>query len=189
MGTLGGRLVSRKTKRIYVWFLAIVFTIAIAFRVDAAIFASHIVSAVTELSTLRLGETSKADRLRRVPALHPYKAGSYGAPGCDADECFSGVVGNGLPGRLLWGIDNAFLSHLLRWWGFRAESLNAVVKFTSGRVSYFGYSLWVSAPCVVPASIPPPPPDGKLGALVIGVESKRMITIRDPYSAIETHPR
>ena len=182
------RLVSRKAKRIHLWFFAIVFTTAIALRVEAAICARRIVSVVTILSTLRLGETSKADTLWRIPELHPYKAESYGAPGGDADECFSGVIGNGLPGRLLWGIGNNVLSDVLRWWGFRGESVNAVVKFTSGRVSYFGYGLWVSAPGVMPASVPSLPPDGKLGVLVIGVESKRRIVIREPYSAIETHP-
>lgn len=188
MSTLRSNLVSRRAKRIYVWFFAFVFTTAIALRVEAAIFAGRIVSVVTALSTLRLGETSKAEALRRIPVLQPCKTGPYAAPRYDADECFSGVVANGLRGRLLWRTENNVLSHVLRWWGFRAEGLNVVVKFTSGKVSYFGYSLMVSAPGVMPASVPPPPPDGKLGVVVIGVESKRMIIVRDPNSAIETHP-
>jgi hypothetical protein len=188
VSTLRSNLVSRRAKRISVWFFAIVFTTAIALRAEAAIFAGRIVSVVTVLSTLRLGETSKAEALRRIPVLQPCKTRPYATPRYDADECFSGVVTNGLPGRLLWRTENDVLSHGLRWWGFRGESLSVVVKFTSGRVSYFGYGLWVSAPGVMPASVPPPPQDGKLGVLVIGVESKRMIIVRDQYSAIETHP-
>jgi hypothetical protein len=188
VSSLRSRLASDRAKRIYLWFFTVVLTAAIALRAEAAIYARRIVSVVTELSTLRLGETSKAEALRRIPALHPCKTESHATPSYDAEECFSGVVTNGLPGRLMWRTENDVLSHGLRFWGFRAESLNVVVKFTSERVSYLGYGLWVSAPGVMPASLPPPPPDGELGVLVIGVESKRMIIVRDQYSANETHP-
>src|ERR1035441_2595598 len=134
--------------------------------VNTVYFGRLLVSVVTVLSTLRLGETSKAEALRRIPVLQPCKTRPYATPRYDADECFSGVVTNGLPGRLLWRTENDVLSHGLRWWGFRGESLSVVVKFTSGRVSYFGYGLWVSAPGVMPASVPPPPQDGKLGVVV-----------------------
>lgn len=169
-------------KRIILWFFAIILTAAIALRVEAVIYARRIVSVVAEVSALRLGETSKADVLRRIPTLHP-----YGAPICDADECLSGFVENGLPGRLLWRTRSEVLSDVLRLWGFRAESLNIVVKFTSGKVSYFGYSLWVSAPGVLPSGLPPPPPDGKLGAVIIGLSSQKMVTVRDPNPTVETH--
>lgn len=139
------------------------------------------------LSTLQLGETSKAETLRRIPTLRASTTGPYGAPVCDADECFSGFVGNGLPGRILWRTGNDVLSDVLRWWGFRAESLNIWVNFKSGKVSGFSCLLWVSAPGV-PKSMPPPPPDGELGMVVIGLNAQRTITVRDHHSTVETHP-
>jgi hypothetical protein len=187
VSTVKNKLVSRMAKRLYVWLFAVVFTAAIALRVEAAIFASRIVSMVTALSTLRLGQTSKAETLRRIPSLQSSNAGPYGAPLCNADECFGGGIGNGLPGRLLWRTGNAVLSDVLRWWGFRAEGLDLYVNFTSGKVSYFGYHLMVSAPGV-PASMPPPPPDGELGAVVIGLSSQRMINVRNPSSTADPHP-
>lgn len=186
MSTVWSKLVSHRAKRIYLWLFAVVLTAAVALRLEAAIAASRIVSVVTALSTLRLGVTSEADTLRRIPALQPSKTGPYGAPRCDADECFSGFVENGRPGRVLWRTESEVLSDVLRCLGFRAEGLGIYVNFTSGRVSYFGYHLMVSAPGV-PASVPPPPPDGKLGAVVIGLESEKMIYVREPNSAIETH--
>jgi hypothetical protein len=174
-------------KRICFWFVAVVFTAAIALRVEAAIYARRIVSVVTALSTLRLGETSNADTVRRIPALRPSKTGPYGALHCDADECFSGFVGNGLPGRVLWRAKSEVLSDILRWLGFRAEGVSLYVNFTSGKVSYFGYYLMVSAPGVS-AAVPPPPPDGKLGAVVIQLQSQRMITTRDRKSTARMNP-
>lgn len=187
MSTVKNKLVSRRAKRIYLWFLAIVLTVAFALRVEAAIYAGRIVSVVTALSTLRLGETSKAETLRRIPTLRASNTGPYGAPVCDADECFSGFVANGPPGRVLWRTGNDALSDILRWWGFRAESLNIWVNFKSEKVSGFSCLLWVSAPGV-PKSMPPPPPDGELGLVVIGLGAEEMITVRTPNSTVETHP-
>ena len=188
MSTVWSKLTSHRAKRMYLWCFAAVFTAAIALRVEAATFARRIVSLVTALSTLRLGETSKAETLRRIPALQPSRTGPYGAPLCDAEECFFGGVENGLPGRLLWGTGSEAVSEILRWWGFRAESLDVYVNFTSGKVSYLGYHLMVSAPGV-PTSMPPPPPDGKLGVVVIGLDSQRMITVRKSSSIAEAHPQ
>ena len=187
MSAVWSKLVSHRAKRIYLWCFAVVFTAAIALRIEAAIFAGRIVSVVTALSTLRVGETSKAETLRRIPTLQPSNTGPYGAPRCGADECFSGGVENGLPGRLLRRTGNAVLSDVLRWWGFRAESLDFYVSFTSGKVSYSSYHLIVSAPGL-PASMPPPPPDGKLGVVVIGLSSRRTIIARGPSPTVETHP-
>jgi hypothetical protein len=181
------RLASRWAKRIYLSFFAVALITAIALRVEAAIYARRIVSTVAALSTLRVGETSRAETLRRIPMLQPSATGPYGAPRCDADECFSGVLENGLPGRVLWRIGYEGLSDVLRYLGFRAESLGIYVNFTSGRVSYLGYHLMISAPGV-PASMPPPPPDGKLGLVVVGLSSQKMITFHEPNSKIETHP-
>ena len=112
---LRNRLASHRAKRIYLVLFAVVLTAAIALRVEAAIYARRIVSVVTALSTLRLGETSKADTLRGIPALRPFKSGAYGAPVCDADECFSGFIANGMLGRILlriWRTESDSLSHI-----------------------------------------------------------------------------
>jgi hypothetical protein len=58
---------------VFVWCFAVFVISVIALRVEAAIYASRIVSVVTALSTLRLGETSKAETMRRIPALQPSK--------------------------------------------------------------------------------------------------------------------
>src|ERR1700686_2825014 len=132
-------------------------------------------------------EIPKAETLRRIPALQPSKTRRYGEPYCDADECLSGAGGNGLAGRLLWGTQSGFLSDVLRWWGFRMEFLDVNVKFKSEKVSGFDYSLWVSAPGV-PKSVLPPPRDGKMGMVVIGVSSLSVITRTATSSTVEEHP-
>ena len=172
----------------YLWCFVVVFASAIALRVESAIYARRIITVVRALSTLRVGETSKAETLSRIPGLRPSATGPDGATYCDADECFSAGVANSLPSRLLWKTRNTFLSHVLRLWGFRGESLSIYVNFTSGQIAYFSYHLIVSAPGVTP-SVPPPPPDGKLGVVVIGLSSRSMINIRDPNSKIELHPQ
>jgi hypothetical protein len=190
VSTLRIRLASHRAKRICLWFFAVILTAAIALRVEAAICARRIVSVVTALSTLRLGATSKADTLRSIPALRPSKSGPYGAPVCDADECFSGFIANGMPGRILlriWRTGSDSLSPVLRWWGFRFESLDVYVNFKSGKVSGFSYLLWVSAPGI-PKGVPPPPRDGEAGMVTIGVSSHKAITGGESKGTVETHP-
>jgi hypothetical protein len=190
VSTFTSRLASHRAKRIYLWLLAVVLTAAIALRVEAAIYARRIASVVTALSTLRLGETSKADTLRRIPAVHPSNSGPYGVPICDADECFSGFIANGVPARMLlriWRSGSDSLSPVLRWWGFRFESLDVYVNFKSGKVSGFSYLLWVSAPGI-PKGVPPPPQDGEAGIVTIGVSSQRAITGGETKGMVETRP-
>jgi hypothetical protein len=179
--------VSHRAKDTCLWFFAVAFTVAVALRVEAAVYARRIVSVVTALSTLQLPETTKAETLRRLPALRRSDPGPYGALHCPADECFESFIANGLPGRLLWGTGNEVQHEVLRWWGFRAEGLDVYVYFTSGKVSYFAYHLILSAPGI-PASIPPPPPDGKLGAVIIGVYTEPIINVRDRNSTVPVHP-
>ena len=190
MSTLLSWLSSHKAKRIYLWFFAAFLTSAIGLRVEAAIYASRIVSIVSALSTLRVGETSKADTLSILPGLRPSKSGPYGAPACDADECFSLFIGNGRPGRTLlkiWETGSDSLSYTLRWWGFRFESLDVYVNFKSGRVSGFSYLLWVSAPGI-PKAVPPPPRDGEAGMVIIGVTSQMRISGRETEGMANTRP-
>ncbi len=188
MSRLWNQLLWQRANRIYVWCVVLVFASGIALRLEAAIYARRISSVVRALSTLRVGETSQAEALSRIRRLRPSATGPYGAPICNADECFFFSVRNGLPGRLLWKSEGNILTDVLRWWGFRAEGLDIYVNFTAGKVSYFGYRLTVSAPGVLPTSIPPPPPDGKLGVVIIGLSSQSVIDVRDPNSTLTLHP-
>lgn len=189
IGAVWSHLSSRKLGRVFLWCFAVVLTSAIALRVEAAIYASRIVSVVTALSTLRLGETSKAETLSRLPILQRSAATPHGDSRCDADDCFFVFLGNGLPGRILWGTRNGTLASLLRWWGFRFEDLNVGVKFTSEKVSYFAYSVMVSAPGVPPQGVPPPPRDGEAGTVVISVSSTEDIHSGEPNSVEALHLR
>jgi hypothetical protein len=60
IGAVWSHLSLRKVGRVFLWCFAVVLTSTIALRVEAAIYASRIVSVVTALSTLLL-ETSKAE--------------------------------------------------------------------------------------------------------------------------------
>lgn len=187
MGNTGTNTVlqqSSLTGRVCLWCFAALLVSGLALRIEAAIYATRITSAVSALSTLRVGETSKAETLSRLPMLRISATGPYRDAPCDADECFFMLVGNGLPGRVLWGTRNSTLASLLRWWGFRFEDFNLRVTFTSGRVSDFSYRLMVSAPGVI-QGVPPPPRDGEGGAVVIGLSSLRIIDKGDPNSMEE----
>ena len=78
----------------------------VALRVEAAIYGRLITSAVSALSTLRVGQTTEAETLLRLPMLRISATGRYRDSPCNADECFFMLVENGLPGRLLWGTRN-----------------------------------------------------------------------------------
>ena len=167
-------------------FFALLLISGVALRVEAAIYGRQITSAVSALSTLRIGETSKAETLSRLPMLRPSATGPYRDSPCNADECFFMLVWNGLPGRILWGTGNSTLAALLRWWGFRFEDFHLRVTFTSGKVSDFTYSLMVSAPGVI-QGVPPPPRDGEAGAVMIGFSSTKIINSGQPNSTEEQH--
>jgi hypothetical protein len=115
-------------------FFALLLISGIALRVEAAIYGRLITSAVSALSTLRVGETSKTETLSRLPMRRPPATGPYRDSPCNAEECFFMLVGNGLPGRILWGTRNSTLAALLRWWGFRFQDFNRCRLLTrSGR--------------------------------------------------------
>lgn len=158
----------------------------LALRLEAAIYARRITSVVSALSTLRVGETSQAEALSRLPRLRASAIGPYSDSPCNADRCFFVGVGNGLPGRILWGTRNRALASLLRWWGFRFENLNVWATFTSGRVSYVSYWLMVSAPGVL-QGVPPPPRDGEAGVVVTSVSSTGVINSGEPNSTEGQH--
>ncbi len=186
-GAMGPLFRSGRFFRICFWCFVILLTSGLALRFQAAMYGSRIVSTVNALSSLQIGETSKADTLSRIPSLRSSGSGPYGAPNCDADECFSTSVTNGFPGRVLLATRNRNLSWLLRWWGFRFEGVGVWVNFRSGKVSYTSYHLIVSAPGVGPAGVPPPPSDGELGAVIVYVSSQSIIHRRVPNSSAEEH--
>jgi hypothetical protein len=172
--------------RVYLCSLALLLISGLALRIEAAIYGRRITSAVSALSTLRVGETSKAEALLRLPMLTSSAKGPYRDFPCDAEECFLMSVHNGLPGKVLIGTRNGTLASLLRWWGFRFEDFNVRVTFRTGKVSEFGYSFMVSAPGVV-QGVPPPPRDGEDGVVVIGVSSLSVIDGAEPNSTEKRH--
>jgi hypothetical protein len=147
-GCVWRHLSSRRASRVYLWCFAVLLISGLALRLEAVIYGRQIISVVSALSTLRVGETSKAETLSRLPMLRTLPAAWSSDSRCGTDECLFMFLGNGLPGRILWETKSSTLSALLRWWGFRFEILNVGVNFTSGKVSYFAYSLWASAPGV-----------------------------------------
>lgn len=167
--------------RAYLCSLAFLLISGLALRIEAAIYGRQIASAVSALSTLRVGETTKAETLLRLPMLTSSAMGPYRDFPCNADECFLMSVHNGLPGKILLGTRSSIVASLLRWWGFRFEDFNAQVNFTAGKVSDFGYSFIVSAPGLI-QGVPPPPHDGESGAVVIGLSSVRAIDDAEPNS-------
>jgi len=176
----------RRARRLYFWCLALLLISGAALRIEAGIYGRQITFAVSALSTLRVGETSQAETLSRLPMLRTSATSPYRDSPCNADECFFMLVGNGLPGRILWGTRNSTLAALLRWWGFRFEDFNLRVTFTSGKVSDFSYRLMISAPGVI-QGVPPPPRDGEAGAVVIELSSLRIINSGEPNSTEKPH--
>ena len=131
--------------RIYLVILAIILISAVLFRVEAAIFQQRVDALMASLSSLRIGETSKAEALSLIPGL----AKSSGARGeCHAEECLSiEIQGSTIS---LWLLRLAGRTHhelpssLLNWWGVRYWSLLSDVDFTSDRVSHLSYGVWLS---------------------------------------------
>jgi len=163
-------LTSGRACRVYLCCFALLLISGLALRIEAAIFGRQITSAVSALSTLRVGETSKAETLSRLPMLRSSAIGPYRDSLCNADECSVMSVHNGLPGKILLRTSNSTLASLLRWWGFRFEDFNLRITFTAGKVSDFSYTLIVSAPGVI-KGVPRAPRDGEAGAVVIGISS------------------
>lgn len=185
-GRVWRHLGSGRAYRVYLCSLALLLVSGLALRIEAAIYGRQITSAVSALSTLRVGKTSKAETLLRLPMLTSSAIGPYRDFPCNAEECFLMSVHNGLPGKILLGTRSSILASLLRWWGFRFEDFNAQVTFTAEKVSDFGYSFMVSAPGVI-QGVPPPPRDGEDGAVVIGLSSLRVIDGGEPNSTEKRH--
>jgi hypothetical protein len=57
--TVWSKLVSHRANRVYLWCFVVVFTLGIALRAEAAFYGRRIISVVSALSTLRVGETSR----------------------------------------------------------------------------------------------------------------------------------
>jgi hypothetical protein len=141
---------SRWACRIYLWGLAIIVTPAVALRVQAFLFERQAIRIASGLSSLRIGATSKAEALSRIPGLAVVNKEFL----CSADECFSvGIPNSGISNWTLLRASEAghgTLFSVLSWWGVRYWSLDARVNFNSGRVSDFGYRLMLSAPHAYP---------------------------------------
>lgn len=125
----------------------IVVILSIFLRVQAAIFARKALSIVSGLSTLRVGTTTRAEALSRIPTLKANGMGPYGAPLCNADECTeTGIPNSVLSDAVLLPAartDNRTLLSILSWLGFRDWSLDTFVNFSSGKVSYLSYRVMI----------------------------------------------
>jgi hypothetical protein len=132
------------------WALAIVFVSGIALRIEAALVQRQMLTVVSGLSSLRVGSSTKAEALSRIPTIKRNPSGPYGAPVCDADECFSTSIPNSsLSSALLLRVaktNSRILYSILSWLGIRFWNFEAYVDFSSGRVSYVSYHLMVSTP-------------------------------------------
>jgi hypothetical protein len=66
--------------------------LAVTTRIQTYVFEHRVLSTLSAMSTLQIGQTSKYEALQRIPGLKP-GAGPYGGR-CDADECLWTGVGN-----------------------------------------------------------------------------------------------
>lgn len=139
------QLASRPVRRVFISVLAALLIPAVALRIEAAVFQSRVLKLMSELATLRIGATSKSEALSLIPGLKTSK--DYQ---CGGDECFvvwipNSRLSNWINFPTLADKDKTLYSALY-WWGFRSWGFEASVDFTSGKVSRFGYRLWLSAP-------------------------------------------
>lgn len=180
-------MITRRIVKIALYSFVVLLVSGLALRIESAIRGRQITRTVAALGALRVGETSKAETLSRIPGLKPSTTGPNGVPQCNADECFFVSGGNGFPGRILLDTYNKSVRDLLRWWGFRFEDVYVWVTFKSGKVSYFSYHLTVSSTGMV-QSVPPPPSDGELGAVIVFVSSQEVIHRHVRDSAEQENP-
>jgi hypothetical protein len=155
---------------------AVIIIPAVALRIQAAVFESHVLTMVHAMSNLRVGTSSKADALVQIPTLRTNRPDQYGGSRCGTDECLStGIATSDFTESVLRKAgDDDFLFSLLSWWGFRAGYLDVHADFTSGKVSSLGYRLMVTRPHL-----------DYFGVVVIGVSSVQHITARQRGSDIE----
>jgi hypothetical protein len=143
------RLSSRWACRIYVFGLAIIVIPAVALRIQSVLFERRALKIMADLSSLRIGVTSKTDALSRIPGLDAVNC-TDGDRRCSGEEQFSIAVPNSrISDWLLLPTGRAgheTLFSILSWWGVRFWNLDAYVYFTSGRVSALGYRLVLSIP-------------------------------------------
>lgn len=175
--SLWPKLNSRWARRVYLCYLAIVIFPAILTRVEAVIFERRAVTLTSELSTLRIGETSKADALARVPGLtmvdcsnkdfhcHGAERFSIRMPRSKLSDWAFNLVGN----------NHERLDSLLTWWGFRNWLLDAEVEIRADKVSHLRYTLGVSAPR-----------RGNLGGVLVSVSSTQQLGDRPDWDLDES---
>jgi hypothetical protein len=172
---------SRRALYLCLYVSAMIVIPSIALRVQAFLFQRRAVSVVSALSALRVGTSSEAEAMSRIPTLKADGMGPYGAPVCDADECVStGIPYSSFSYAVLTRVGRAgspTLFSALSRWGVRLSSLSVFVNFKSGKVSYLSYNLMVSTPHL-------DPPD----AVVVEVTSREHEGARKPGLSAAEHP-
>ncbi len=142
------KLATRAAKYIYILILIVVIFPAIAFRIQAALFARRAQHLVSRLYTLEIGRTSKRDVLSRM-AEFKLQQQLRGVSYCQADECLSIEVESSK--LSVWWVqqigktNNSFLYSVSGWWGLRYGKIHAVIDLTSGKVSGLGYGMLLSS--------------------------------------------
>lgn len=141
------KLASRPARYIYLCVLAIIIILAIAVRVEAALFERRAIATVRALSTLQVGVTSKTEVVTRMQALGLVTR-QYGPLVCFDEECISTVMPNSRLSNAVFvpvlQTESPTLYSVLTRWGFHFSSLSVDVRFTSGKVSFFSYELMLS---------------------------------------------
>jgi hypothetical protein len=138
-------LTSRPARLLYLGVLLIVVLPAIALRIEAALFARHVHKIMDGLASLRIGETSKAEALSRLPELRPTRQSTR-----HADECFAVLIPNSkLSDAVLLRAGRSGYPRLfsaLSLLGFRYWVLDARFNITAGKVSDLNYRLILNTP-------------------------------------------
>ena len=107
------------------------------------------------LSSLRVGETSKAEAFPRVPGLRELHD-EDGKKSCSADECLSAQTPpSWVSNPLIWSSRKGYqdIYAALHCWGTRYWGLDPHVDVASGKVAGFGYRIIRSTPILLDPGI------------------------------------
>jgi hypothetical protein len=128
------RLTSRGARRIALLFLLVLALLAMGLRVYSAIFVYRVHTILAGMEQLRPDQTTKAEMLKMVPALHPGQW-EY-QPYCEGEECYTVLISNwgGFLDRQLEKVGNPFLFKAALLLGLHLWNFGAKVVLGGGRV-------------------------------------------------------
>jgi hypothetical protein len=135
------KLTSRWARRLFLSLMVLLLLLTTALRIWAFTFEYRVNSIVAGLAQLQLDQTTRAEMLARVPALHP---DSQEEKNCAAEECYVAEITNqftGLIYKLLVEDSNESTYKVNYWLGLRYWSFAANVELRQGKVYGLRYSL------------------------------------------------